>query len=329
MHASARPLRAPPRRARPLPTGEGVALRRIRATALCASGQLVECTGCGSRALTTRPPQRCALCGSTRVESRTGAGRVVAPQGLLPFGLDRDQARAALHRWASSRWLAPRGLAARLAERAPDDVYLPYWRFDSEATAHYRGQRGEDRWEPDGRAQRWLRRTPRSSRTRWRAVGGVVQRRFDGLLLCASRSLPPALLERLPPWDLRALVPYQPQQADSTWTERYGVEPPEAIRMARARMDRALRQVIRANIGGDRQRIHDMQVAHARAQVAHVLRPLWIHTHRHRDRLYRVLVDGRTGAVVGEHPRSLAKVAGVVLLALAGLALVLGALGGG
>ena len=51
-----------------------------------------------------------------------------------------------------------------------------------------------------------------------------------------------------------------------------------------------------------------------------VLLPVWIATFRHREEVWRLLVNGQTGEVVGQAPRDPKKIAGLVLLALAALA---------
>jgi hypothetical protein len=53
-----------------------------------------------------------------------------------------------------------------------------------------------------------------------------------------------------------------------------------------------------------------------------VLLPVWIATYRHADEVFRLLVNGQTGEVVGRAPRSMVKVVVAVLLGLVILAAV-------
>jgi hypothetical protein len=78
---------------------------------------------------------------------------------------------------------------------------------------------------------------------------------------------------------------------------------------------------VRRQIGGDHQRIDSLQTRHSGVTYKHVLLPLWICSYRFRDRVFRFLVNARTGEVQGQRPWSWVKiglaalfVAAVVLL---------------
>jgi hypothetical protein len=76
-----------------------------------------------------------------------------------------------------------------------------------------------------------------------------------------------------------------------------------------------IRRDIERDIGGDRQRIHAVETRYADIRFKHILLPVWISAFRFRDRVYRFLVNGRTGEVQGERPYSAWKIAFAVLLA--------------
>ncbi len=278
-----------------------------------------ECTRCGSRAVAHSATNRCPMCGSTRLHERCGGGRGLPPHHRRPFVLDRRAATAAMRRWIAARWLAPLGWAHDLRARPLVDVYLPCWALRAQTATEYRGLRGEDRPDPSTRSgSRWVRRGRRSTRTRWRPAQGSVAVRFDGLLVCGSRSLPERLLRRLIPRTVPA--PSRRDRngsVDASWVEHSAVERSEGLRMAHAEVDREIRGAVREDIGGDRQRIHDLHTQHHGSRLDRILWPVWVGTYRHRGQLRRVLVDGSTGRVIGERPLSIPRIAAVVgLMAL-------------
>ena len=54
----------------------------------------------------------------------------------------------------------------------------------------------------------------------------------------------------------------------------------------------------------------------ARPTFKHVLLPVWIAAYRYNGKVYRFLVNGQTGEVVGVAPWSVAKIAATVALAI-------------
>ena len=298
---------------------EGMSLaKRSRARDLAERGAEVECNGCGARAIVTKQSDHCAFCGSPVVVSVQSEEELLLPESLLPFHVDDKKAKAAFQTWVGSRWFAPNDLKKRARAQGMDGVYLPHWTFDSQTTTRYSGQRGEHYWETefytDAQGKRQMRQV---QKTRWYSASGTVHVPFDDVLVCASKSLPRALVQALEPWDLKALTAFQPAYLAGFATERYTVELQEGFGLAGERMDPEIRAAIRRDIGGDTQRILSMNVRHTNTTFKHLLLPLWISSFRYGEKVYRVVVNARTGEVAGERPWSAIKIALAVLFGLA------------
>ena len=65
-----------------------------------------------------------------------------------------------------------------------------------------------------------IRRTPQIN---WTPVRGRVGRFFDDVLIGASKSLPRQILDRLQPWDLANLVPYDDSYISGFSSEYYQI----------------------------------------------------------------------------------------------------------
>jgi len=157
---------------------------------------------------------------------------------------------------------------------------------------------------------------------RWTRVSGVVSRDFDDVLVVGSASLPRELAEELEPWDVANLVPYADEYLSGFIAERYQVGLEEGWARAGERMDEVIRGDVRRDIGGDHQRIHSLDTTHDRVTYKHILLPMWICSYRYRNRVYRFLVNARTGEVQGQRPWSWVKItfAGIVVAVIALLA---------
>jgi hypothetical protein len=68
-----------------------------------------------------------------------------------------------------------------------------------------------------------------------------------------------------------------------------------------------------SDIGGDEQRVQQMNVHYAAVMFKLVLLPLWIASYLFGGQTYQVLVNANTGEVVGDRPISKAKIALLVL----------------
>ena len=290
--------------------------RTIEARELMKSAVGVHCKQCGARSVVQGQAGRCAFCDSPVVVDQLD-DRLYAPESLLPFGIEAKRAKEIMVAWLKSRWFAPSDLSARAQRDGMTGVYLPYWTYDAATTTSYSGQRGTYYYvEESYRDSKGHRRTRRVRKTRWSFTGGTVRVPFDDVLVPATKSLPRKLVDELEPWDLHALTAYSPDYLSGFLAERYAVDLEEGFTIAQVKMDPVIRSAIRRDIGGDDQRILSMHVQHANVHFKHFLLPLWISSFRYGEKVYRFLVNARTGEGAGERPYSAIKIALAVMLGI-------------
>ncbi len=290
-----------------------------------AGGDMVEvrtttCPSCGAQVEITGATHatECPFC-ATPVVLDTGTTRQIKPQALVPFVLTEPQARKAMVAWMGSLWFAPGTLLEYARKgRALNGIYVPFWTFDADSDSRYTGERGEYYYETrtvnvrvNGRTEQ---RQEQVRHTRWHSTSGRVSRDFDDMLVMASQSLPARLGNELTPWDLGALVPYSPDFLAGFQAEGYTVGLEAGHQQARARMEGVIQGDVRRDIGGDEQRIHDIDTDWSDETFKHILLPVWMAAYKYNGKSYRFLVNGQTGEVQGERPWSIWKIAFAVIL---------------
>ena len=285
---------------------------------------VVKCSGCGAES--TMEPNvaagDCAFCG-TAIVSTGKSVKQIKPAALLPFKVKREEARQSFRDWLKTRWFAPNALKkiAKVQGRL-QGIYVPYWTYDSQVWTNYTGQRGEYYYvnvsytDSNGN-----RRTRRERRTRWYPASGQVHNKFDDVLVLASRSLPRKHAMALEPWGLSALVPYKDEYLSGFKAETYQVDLKEGFADAKTIMYPTIHQTICRDIGGDEQRVSSHDSRYYDISFKHILLPVWLSAYRYRDKVYRFLVNARTGEVQGERPYSwikitLAVIAGLILIGI-------------
>ena len=280
----------------------------------------VKCVACGAESQFNADvvAQKCPFCGAAIVATAESK-KQIKPKAILPFLIPKEQATTAFRRWVSSLWFAPSTLAREAERSGIDGAYIPAWTYDSDTDSHYTGQRGDDYWDTETYTERdangnSVTRTRQVRRTRWSWVSGDVSNKFDDVLVLASNSLPRKIAERLEPWDLKNLVPYRDEYLSGFVAESYQVDLPQGFEVAKGIMDGFIRQSICRDIGGDHQRIDSVNTRYENVTFKHTLLPVWISAYRFHERVFRFLVNARSGEVQGERPYSVWK---IVLLILA------------
>jgi ribosomal protein S27E len=263
---------------------------------------------------------QCAFCGAP-VVSRGYANRRIKPKSLVPFKIDRGRAQDEFRRWVKGLWLAP-GELKRYAQSdaAVTGTYIPFWTYDCRTSSDYRGERGEDYYTNETSTTRnaqgeSITQARRVKHTNWTPAAGRVDGFHDDVLVLASQSLPNELRGATMEWNLKeGLVPYQPEFVSGFRAEAYQVGLKDAFPAAKKEIDSRIYSLVRADIGGDQQRVHDISTRYSEMSFKHVLLPVWISAYRFRNKTYRFLVNGQTGEVAGESPLSWQKVTWIVVI---------------
>lgn len=291
------------------------ALAKVAAEAPVVEARTVKCDGCAA-SFTFDPDvhaDACPYCGGAIVTD-TGSSRLIKPESLVPFVLSEGEAKQRLQDWLKSLWFAPSGIKTYArGDGRLSGVYVPYWTFDADTQSSYVGQRGIAYQVPQtfmAKVQgKLVRRRRYVTKIRWTPVRGRVRRQFDDVLVLASRTLPQDLTESLTPWLQEALVPYQPEYLSGFRSEAYqvGIEP--GFDVATQDMAQVIRTDVARDIGGDTQRIHDIQTRYDDIHFKHILLPVWVAAYRYSGKAYQFVVNGQTGEVQGERPYSIIKIA--------------------
>ena len=300
-------------------------LSKLESNAPMEETRVTTCPNCGAQ--TEFQPDmhatECPFCAAP-VVTDTGTHRHIKPAALVPFALDENTARKAMTDWLGALWFAPNGLQDYARKGRPlNGIYVPYWTYDADTKSSYRGERGEHYYETESYYSNGKRETRQVQKTRWYPASGRVQRFFDDVLVLGSTSLPKRYTDGLAPWTLTDLRAYAPEYLAGFRAEGYQVQLDQGFVEARQIMDNVILGDVRQDIGGDVQRVHNVDTDVNGVTFKHILLPVWLAAYKYRDRTFRFVVNGQTGKVQGERPWSAWKITFAVILG----AIVAGAIG--
>lgn len=287
---------------------------------------MVRCEGCHSE---LDPPANvtsfsCPFCGSNIVATSARSTSCILPGAVLPFQLSRDQSVEKFRAWLRSLWFAPNALKREgFIDANFTGTYLPAWTYDSKTYTTYTGERGDAYYETQWVTVNGKPQARQVRRIRWSPASGAVNNAFDDVLVMATKSLPDDRLERLMPWDLQKLVPYQDDYLAGFRSECYSVKLNEGFETAKQLMRPQIVATIESDIGGDEQRISSMSTRYSNVTFKHILLPVWISAYRYQGKVFQFIVNARTGEISGERPYSALKIFLFVLMCLAILGVIL------
>ena len=284
----------------------------------------VKCNNCG--ASTTLKPNitsdNCAFCASPLVIQNGTTSTIIKPSYVLPFKVDSNTAHLGFTNWLNALWFAPNDLQkyASLNEKLKG-MYMPYWTYDAKTTTQYQGERGDYYYTTEQRQVTVNGKTEMRSEqvrhTRWSYKNGTVFNTFDDVSVLASHSLPDETTRSLEPWDFNNLAPYNEGFISGFQTECYQVEVKDGFETAKKVMSTKIETSVRQDIAGDEQRIGNLNTDYNAITFKHILLPIWISAYQYNGKVYRFIINGRTGKLEGERPFSWIKIALTIAVVVA------------
>lgn len=280
------------------------------------------CEACGAEVAFdgTVTSLECGYCGTPlqRDDVHLDPERIPV-DAVLPFAVDQKSARRSLRSWVKGLWFAPSKFKQRGVRGDLTGVYLPFWTFDSLTFTRFSGRRGDYYYRGSGKNRR--------RRIRWRRVAGKFQHFFDDVLVLAAAgvrktALGPSL-RRLEPWPLEKCRSFRAEYLAGFQARTYDIKLEQGFADAHERMTNELRAQVRSRIGGDTQRIEELQSRFDAVTYKHVLLPLWLMSYRHKGKSMQVVINAMTGKVYGQRPWSVVKILFAAAAALIGVIIVL------
>ena len=275
----------------------------------------VRCQSCNAISVLdpSRQGQTCAFCGSAQLVPYQETKPAFRPESVLPLRRSETEARDGIRAWYGRLWLAPSALKRRALTDTVRGIYLPYWTFDAEVEADWTAESGHYYYETETYVVNGQTRTRQVQRIRWEPAAGHVSHFFDDDLVCASVGVQPALVRGIEPFPTNELKPYDPGYLAGWVVERYQIDLVTAAQRARAAMDAKLQALCAQQIRGDTYRNLAVDADYSKQTFKHTLAPVWLLSYTYGVRRFQCVMNGVTGAVRGEYPKSPWKIAFLVL----------------
>jgi len=264
---------------------------------------------------------RCAFCESPLVDVE---GEAEPPDRLAPFRIAREAAADRLGDYLAGRWFAPESVRRAGTPERLRGVLVPFWSYEAVARSRYTARVGIWWYRTetyvtteivDGKP-RTVTRTRQVRETEWFPTAGSHVATYADHLVSGSAGLAEAEANALEPFDLGPARPFAPALLAGWTAERATIDHARARAVAASELEARENDAIRRFLPGDEVTSVQSETAVDVSGVGLVLLPVWIATYRHAGDVFRVLVNGQTGEVVGRPPRSTAKVVAAIVAAL-------------
>jgi hypothetical protein len=279
----------------------------------------VQCQSCKAVSVfdPARVGQNCDFCGSPSLLDYTEIKAPIRPQGLLPFKVDAGTVRDQIRKWFSTKWLAPNNLKSRALVDRIHGIYIPYWTFDAHVVCPWDAEAGHYYYTTETyRDNKGHTRTRQVRHTRWESASGQITHFFDDEPVAGTHGVRQDLLRQVEPFATMELVGYNTAYLSGFVVEHYQVVLIEAAERSQASMHDKLMALCGAEVPGDTYRNLQIHPTYSERTFKHVLVPIWLLSYTYGAKIYQVIVNGYSGQIAGDYPKSFWKIFFLVVVVL-------------
>ncbi len=277
----------------------------------------MECEGCGAivEVDATSTSTSCPYCGSHYVLSQKQIEYII-PDGVIPFKVGKREVESIFSQWIKKRWFAPNVLKTLYQQDKVQGIYMPYWTFDANTSSTYTAMGGinyeEEYEDSEGNTHTRIK-------TRWYPTSGYVSRFFDDVLVRASKKLDKSLLSHIEPYNTKYVASYSPDYMSGYSSEIHTVDIKDAYYEARSSMNNTIHHMAECDVLTRYDRVSSVVVktSYTDETYKHIFIPVYSTSYVYKDKHYNVLINGETGKINGQYPKSIAKITALIVVILA------------
>lgn len=254
------------------------------------------CQACGGVLMTdaATAASKCPFCDSPVILTDRLSGER-KPDLVIPFGVDKEGAKAALQKHLEKKFLLPKVFRE---ENHLDDikgVYVPVWLFDAQANAYIRFHATKTRSWTDSRYSY-------TETTHYSVIrGGTLE--FENVPVDGSSKMDDTLMEAIEPFDAGKGVDFETAYLSGYLADRYDVSAEETVRRANERIRQSTLDEFQKTVQGYSGVVKESDSLELRdGRTRYALYPVWLLNTTWKDKSFTFAMNGQTGKFVGNLP---------------------------
>ena len=254
------------------------------------------CASCGAEIIGDKNTVAtvCPYCGNTQI-IQARVTDVLRPDYVIPFKLDKNAAKAALQKFQNKKRLVPKFFMQQSRIDSITGIYVPFWLFDADTTAHIRYNAATVKHWSD--SKRDYTRTGHYSCVRGGTLG------FKHVPVDGSEKMDDAYMDAIEPFDYKQMVDFSTAYLSGYLADKYDVDAETSKSRANDRIKKTVEAEFRKSVSGYSSVTPvTSSVQFSGGTVRYALLPVWMLNTSYQGKMYAFAMNGQTGKLIGALP---------------------------
>ena len=270
-----------------------------------------KCSTCGAQhsLVDGETLTRCPSCGNTSIGQTLDV--VYQPDGIIPFKVNRSQAGEIFRKWIKTRKFAPNDLIEMAKMEKISGFYSPVWNMNYNVQCRYNATVTNVKVDDDGNETSYTT-----------TVRNTLRSQHTDDVYSANKNVPDDFLKDLGDFDLDQLQRYSPEYMfgfSGTESNRdihdvyKSIEEEYSLKNERLVRERLSSQYTRIDALDCRTVLNDVK-------FNYIYLPIWANHYTYKNKRYHCFINGSTGEVTGNSPKSFWKIFSIVATVVGAIA---------
>jgi len=260
--------------------------------------KIYHCQSCGAELITDEFTSAtiCGFCGNPSLVEDRLSGEF-SPSLVIPFKIDKENAKIIYQKWIKKGPLTPRTLASKSTIEKITGLYTPFWLYDYQSSDYMEAAATRTRMERRGEYEYIY--------TDHYSIYREVNANFVQIPADASEKMPDDSMDKLEPFDYKEMTEFKMPYLSGFLAEKYNYTSEELEKRARARADQYITDITRGTINGyTTVNVLRNEVSANNTHNDYALFPVWMLNYKFKGKDYQFMLNGQTGKIVADRPIS-------------------------
>ena len=190
-----------------------------------------------------------------------------------------------------------------------NSIYIPTWTYDSQSFSEYKGRLGKRYTVTVGSGKN--RHTV--TKIRWYRISGVHQKNIDDIVICSGDKIKQEQLDKIQPFDTNNSFVFDDRFLSGHTAEHYNITVQEGWKSAQEIISQQIKAEILSKYHYDVVDYLKFNPVYTNIKYKYVVLPIWLSSYVYKNKKYHYLVNGETGKIEGNYPKSIWKILFTVL----------------
>lgn len=263
-----------------------------------------KCPNCGANfgGETFSISERCKYCGGHLVMDGENS-----PDGIIPFAFGIEEAKVKFREGLKKKWFLPNKLKRKHFDNI-ESVYIPAYLCDISTFNSYRGKIYDEYRESDGDVSR-----------SYRKISGVKDVTTENLMVECSSRMTQVTLNDILPYNAKEVCKFLPEYVMGYSVEYYDKILEDCKKNFKAMATANIRKEILKNYSYDGVDYLEIDTKYYDCKYSRVVLPTYNIKYKYRKKQYSTYMNGQTGKVGKNIPRSQVKIFAFIMGIVAGI----------